>query len=143
MNAACPISGVLVNEHAARVNAIVTVLVVALAVWTQWYWLLLILAVDFAIRGFANPKLSPLGKFSNALLKLAGVKPSMTDGGPKMFAAKIGFIFCLLIPACFYLGFPPAGYLLAAMIGLFALLEGLLNYCVGCKMYSLLCKLKS
>jgi len=142
MNAACPISGVLVNGHAARVNAIITVILVGLSILLQWYWVLYVLAFDFAIRGFCNPKFSPMGKLSNVLLKAAGVKPAMTDGGPKMFAAKIGCVFCLVIPSCFYLGFPTVGFVFSGIIVLFALLEGLLNYCVGCKMYILMQKLK-
>ena len=138
MNEKCPISGIKVNEKVVRANALVVFILSLVYLFTQYKWVILLLAVDFLFKGFMNPKYSPISKINANILNMMKVAPNMVDSGPKTFAAKIGFI-CSFAISILYYGFAltvPAEFI-AAMLIACAFLEGFLGYCVGCKLYSL------
>jgi hypothetical protein len=102
MQEMCPISFKQVNERAVQINAALAVFSIIFFFLTPYKWILLVLAIDFFIRGFLNPSYSFYSAISKAILRIFKIKPLMVNAGPKIFAAKIGFIFCCMI-AIFYL----------------------------------------
>ncbi|MCZ7585976.1 MAG: DUF4395 domain-containing protein [Deltaproteobacteria bacterium] len=57
---------------------------------------------------------------------------------PKLFAAKIGFVFSVAIAVMWYTGAGAAAIAAASLLASFAALEAFAEICVGCWMYSLL-----
>ncbi|XCN73285.1 MAG: DUF4395 domain-containing protein [Candidatus Electrothrix aestuarii] len=99
MNLMCPVSFKQINEKAVRVNAALAFLSILLFLLTPWKWIILIVGVDFFIRGFLNPQYSLFANISKGILSILAIKPVMVDACPKIFAAKIGFLFCCLLTA--------------------------------------------
>jgi len=90
MNLMCPVSFKQINEKAVRVNAALAFLSILLFLLTPWKWIILIVGVDFFIRGFLNPQYSLFANISKGILSILAIKPVMVDACPKIFAAKIG-----------------------------------------------------
>ncbi len=142
MPESCPICFQLVNEKAARLNAGITTLLVIVYLVKNWIWIFLILGLDFFIRGFISPRYSYFGYLSNLLLKTLRIKPSMVNAGPKVFAAKIGFVFCVLVLTTYFAHLVKLSEILAGVLGFFAALEALFGFCLACKIYPLLHRAK-
>ena len=141
MNDRCQIVEFRVDSNGVRLVALLTVMGAALFAWTQAWWLAGLMAADFFVRGFVSPRLSPLGRFSGAVLFSLGVSRRSINAGPKMFAAKLGFAMTFAMTLFSFFGLWLPGLALAVTLGLFATLEGALGVCVGCKMYSLFSRL--
>ncbi|MDD2558432.1 MAG: DUF4395 domain-containing protein [Desulfuromonadaceae bacterium] len=134
----CPISFHQVNSKAAQVNAAFTVVCAGLFLFTGAKWIMLLLATDFFIRGFWKPSYSLFNLAGEVILRLGRVTPVLTNAGPKLFAAKIGFVFSVLISVGWLSGFDVVAAVFAATLALFAALEAGFNFCVACKVYPLL-----
>lgn len=96
MNEVCPVSVRQVDEKVAQMNAALVVCSLMLFVVTPYRWFILILAMDFFIRGFLDPSYSYYSAASRSILHIFKSNPSMINAGPKIFAAKIGFAFCCM-----------------------------------------------
>ena len=142
MSQACPISFKQVDENAARINAFLSVVTVALFLVTSYKFIIVFLAIDFFIRGFIDPLYSFYSALSKSFLRSINKKPKLIDGNPKIFAAKMGFVFSTLILLLTFLNFQIASGVVGVALIFFAILEGVFGYCVGCKIYSLLETLK-
>jgi predicted membrane channel-forming protein YqfA (hemolysin III family) len=68
------------------------------------------------------------------------VKEKLIDAGGKKFASKVGFILFLILTIASFLQLPEVVYAIGGMLVLFATLESVLAYCVGCKVYALFSK---
>ncbi len=142
MSNVCPISFKQINEKAARINGALTVTTLAVYAATQSIYVIAFLAVDFLIRGFLSPKFSPLAIISKTILKTLKAKPKMTNAGPKLFAAKLGFIFSILILALSFLKLDMVNMAVISIFMFFAFLEAAFGFCLACKVYPLLLKFK-
>lgn len=134
----CPFSPHQINPKAARLNACWTILFALGILISQIPYLALFLTLDFFIRGFARPQWSPLAYLSRLLLKLFKAKRNLVNAGPKIFAAKLGFLMSTAITACYFLGLHLPGLILASLLALLAFMEAAFSFCLGCKIYSLL-----
>ena len=143
MSQVCPISAERVNEKVVRLNAFFAVLGVLIFLFTPFKWILYVLLFDFAMRAFKQSKFSPLAIVSKFLLNLIKVEPVMTDAKPKLFAASVGLLFCILLTLFQYLGLNLAVYVTSGIFMFAAGLEFSIGYCVGCKVYHLIQILKS
>ncbi len=135
MAEACPISFERINERVARVNGILTVLSMIIFLFTPFKFIALILGADFFIRGFLKPSNSFFSLLSRNILQLLNVKPVMTNAGPKIFAAKIGFVFCCIISLFHFAGMPAICFIFGAILLFFAFLEAAFGFCVACQVY--------
>ena len=105
MREVCPISFEQINERVAQMNAALVVFSLLVFMFTSFKWIILIICIDFFIRGFFNPSYSLYSAASKNILKILKIKPLMINAGPKIFAAKVGFIFCCIIALCYMLNF--------------------------------------
>lgn len=81
-------------------------------------------------------KYGPLSVASKTLLDLFRIKPILINAGPKIFAAKIGFV-CSLLISVFYVSSHSAALLsFGIMLMVCSFLEAFFNFCIGCKMYT-------
>jgi len=135
MPESCPISFEQINEKVARGNGALTVLSLIVFLFTPFKAIALILGVDLFIRGFLKPSYSFYSFISRNILQILNVKPEMTNAGPKIFAAKIGFVFCCIISLFHFFGMPTVCFIFGAILMFFAFLEAALGFCVACRMY--------
>lgn len=139
----CVIAGVTVDEKVARINAFIAIIGVAIFALTPAKGVIFFLALDFFLRGFGFGRYSPVAWASRGILTTLHVTPSPIDAGPKLFAAKIGFVFALLAGLLWAFGLEVAGLVVALGLAGAASLEAFLGYCVGCTMYSILVRVFS
>ncbi len=142
MKEMCPISFKQVNERAVQINAVLALLSIIIFFFTPYKWIILILSVDFFIRGFLNLSYSFYSAISKIILRIFKIKPLMVNAGPKIFAAKIGFIFCCMIAVSYLLNFQKISLVLGSIFMLFAALEAVLRFCIACKVYPFIHKMK-
>jgi len=133
--AICPISDKKINERVARVNGAFTVLLLLLFGFTGQWLIPAFLVVDFFIRSGNLSRFSPLGYSSRNIIRLLSVEELLINAGPKIFAARIGFVFSLLIFITAFLGMFISSFVVAGILFLFSFLEAFLGICVACKLY--------
>jgi uncharacterized protein DUF4395 len=133
-----------VNELAARTVAggvllLSTVtLVLSLAVGAHWLWLSVPLAYGFLARVLTGPTLSPLGQLATRVVapRLGPAKP--VAGPPKRFAQSIGAVVTATIVTFVAVGLAGGAQILLGVMIVFATLESVFGYCVGCKIFGVL-----
>ena len=142
MEKICPISSKQVNERVVQINAALVIISI-LFLFASHKWVIGVLSIDFFIRGFLNPSYSFYNTISRTVLHLFKIKPLMVNAGPKIFAAKIGFIFCCMIAASYLFDIPKM-HLIVCLIFIFcATLEAMFKFCFACKIYPFIYKNKT
>ncbi|MBP1663507.1 MAG: CDP-alcohol phosphatidyltransferase [Bacteroidetes bacterium] len=133
--AVCPVSDKRINENIARTNALFTVLFLLVYLFTSNEILIISLLIDFLLRAFELSVYSPFAILSAKLVRFLNIKPKIVNAGPKLFAARIGAFFSLAILVTLIAGLDVAAYILTAVFGLCASLEGFFGYCIACLIY--------
>lgn len=142
MSVECPFSPQTANEKVVRLTAFLVVLLMLTGLFANLKWFALLLSFDFFIRGFTNRPWSPLRRAARAQAKILRLKPKMINAGPKIFAARIGCVVCVVITLSAFTGLTGTARILAEILILLAGLEAFLGICVGCHIYSLLQTIK-
>jgi hypothetical protein len=134
----CPISHTHVDERVARLNGFVSLIFVVAGIYFPILWI--IIAIDFALRSFSK-KFSPVARFNKLIIIMLKLKPIPIDAAPKKFAAKMGLAMSILLIIFNYFNLQIAiNTILIMFIGAISA-EAFFNYCVGCKIYSILIRL--
>jgi len=136
INLSCPVDGIQINENKVRVIAGFVLLTILLYLLTGWSGLLLLLAVDFGLRVFKQPKYSPFGKAADFIVGQLNLPFRSTDQAPKRFAAGIGLVFSITILVVHSLGYTT--FILSSLLAVFAMLESFAGFCAGCYVYTFL-----
>ena len=134
----CPIAPGRVDGTAVRLGAGLSLAVLGVALWGGWPGLLLALSLDFALRAFGLSAPSPTGWTSTLLRRSLGLVEHLTNAGPKRFAASLGALFSFGAGLSLALGLRSLGWGLAAILGLCAVLEAGLGFCLACQIHPLL-----
>ena len=122
-----------VNEYAARVVAGFVAAIGLIAVVFSLPWLAPVLAVGFALRVAAGPKISPLGQLATkVIVPRLRLEPKLVPGPPKRFAQTIGLVFTTVATILFATGATTAGYVLLGLLVVAATLESVFGLCLGC-----------
>lgn len=128
------------NDVAARMVAGMVVLLSAAIILFQTPWLLFFLVYEFLARVATGPTLSLMGLLATrVLVPLLGNPVRPVPGPPKRFAQAVGLAFsttCLLL--CYVFGLPVAAYGVLGVLMLFATLEAVLGFCMGCFVFGYL-----
>jgi len=140
-NAICPISTKKIDENVARLNGALTVILLVIFVATQNIIPVIFLLIDFFLRSAELSLYSPLANFSKFILNSLGIKKNTINAGPKIFAARIGVIFSLMIIISNLTGYETACYIFSAIFGFCAFLESAFGYCVACQIYPIVFRL--
>lgn len=143
MTEMCPISNKQINERVAQINAALALLFIIFFFLTPLRWIILLLGIDFFIRGFLNPSYSFFSAISKTILSITKINPLMVNAGPKVFAAKIGFLFCCLIAVFDLLNYPFISLAIGLLFSLCAALEAIFKFCIACKIYPFIYKIKT
>ncbi|MBC8479797.1 MAG: DUF4395 domain-containing protein [FCB group bacterium] len=134
-NILCPVSALRVNQNTVRLTAFLTAILVGLYIITGNQFLIYFIGIDFFIRAFTPMQYSPMSWLADKAVtgfKLA-VKP--IDKAPKIFAARIGFLFSFAAVLLFFVNVKIALIVLTVLLA-FALLEAVFNFCAGCVVYT-------
>jgi len=132
-----------VNEVSARLVAGGVLLMGLACLAFRLPWLIPVMAVGFLLRVAAGPRFDPLGLLvTRVITPRLPVAERLTPGPPKRFAQSIGAVFTVAATIAFY-GFdqPVIAYGLMAVLVVFAALESLLGFCMGCKVFAVLMRL--
>jgi len=140
MQAVCPITDKRINERVARMNALITVLLVTSFILFRFWGALVFLAIDFILRGFFDSKCSLICITSKWFVSKFMPGGKVMNAGPKIFAAQVGMVLSIIAVAFFLSGFTISGILTASILALFSFLEAAFGFCVACKIYPYLRK---
>lgn len=133
--ALCPVSDKMINERVARINGAFTVLLLVIAGLTQNIFPVIFLAIDFFLRAYELSKFSLIGITSRTIVRYFGLNEQKINAGPKIFAARIGFVISSLIILSFILSANTQLFALGVLLGVFSFLEASLGLCVACEIY--------
>lgn len=134
-NTLCPISDKRINEQVARLNAGFTVLLLIIFLIAQNILPLIFLAIDFLLRTSGQEKYSAVAITSLGIARYLELKKKVINAGPKLFAARIGFIFSVLSIVLWLFNLKIASLALASLLGIFSFLEAAAGICVACAIY--------
>ena len=133
----CPITFRQIDGTIVRLNAFSLSLMLAAYLASGQIAFIFILGIDLIIRLFINKELSPINQISKMMKRLIRAKTNNTDAGAKRLASYFALGFSWTIIALHSSGLIAEAMMLSAVFILFASLEVLFNYCVGCKIYFL------
>jgi hypothetical protein len=132
-------AGPAVDPRGPRFAAILTTIVLAVVLVTQWWPLLAAQAVVFAIGAFVGLKPAPYSLVYRYLVApRLGPTTEREDAAPLRFAQAVGFVFAAVGTAGFAAGVAPLGIIATAFALFAAFLNAAFNFCLGCEMYLLI-----
>lgn len=133
-NLVCPISPETIDKRASRLSAGMTAgLLVAYGITGLWP-ILAFVVFDYVVRVFTRQR-APVSWVACHIVQAIGLESRPTSRGPKMFAWRVGFIMSLVALALAPLS-PTASVIAAVALAGFNVLDGVLNFCVGCVIYT-------
>jgi hypothetical protein len=132
-------AGPPVDPRGPRLAAWITTVVLAVAVLAQWWALLAVQTVVFAIGAFAGLKYAPYSLLYRYLVA-PRLKPAdeREDAAPLRFAQGVGFVFAAAGTVAFAAGLTVPGIVATAFALVAAFLNAAFGLCLGCESYLLL-----
>ena len=131
----CPVSPLRVNRNVVRITGFFMATMLALYALTGNIYFAAAIVLDYGIRAFTPMSYSPFSWLAHQLVAALGLPVHYQDKAPKIFAARVGFLFALATVALYPL-YPVASLAVGLTLMSFALLESLLDLCVGCLVYT-------
>lgn len=101
-------------------------------------WALPVLALGFALRVAAGPKLSPLARLAMLVTSAFHLPRKLIAGAPKQFAAAIGFAVLSAASVLYFAGLTGAAWATAGAVAVLAGCEAAFGFCLGCWIYQAL-----
>lgn len=135
-NIICPVSNEKANENIVRITAFWVIMLTGLFIVFPNPYIPLYLVIDFYIRAFTKLRYSPISWISAGIARSLRFTPRWIDRAPKIFAARVGFLFAVMISVFTISGVSVAATSAASVLVLFAFLECGLNFCAGCWVYT-------
>lgn len=137
MAQACPINFSVVDNTISRINSLQTAAVVIVFVATANPLWLYLLGTDLMIRLHGNKRYSPVNQFSRLIKSFFSLPMQKVDGASKKVAGHFGLLFVAMLIIAQFAGLSAVGSIIAAIYVLCLLMDLILNFCVGCKVYYL------
>ncbi|MDT8910734.1 DUF4395 domain-containing protein [Amycolatopsis sp. PS_44_ISF1] len=131
-------AGEAVDPRGPRFAAIVTTVVLAVVLLTQWWPLLAAQTVVFAIGAFIGLRPAPYSILYRAFVApRLGPASAREDAAPLRFAQTVGFVFALVGTIGFAAGVAPLAIVATAFALFAAFLNAAFDFCLGCEMFLL------
>ena len=133
-----------IDARGPRWSAVITTVVLAIALVTSNLWVITLQAVVFAIGAIRGPQFTPYAFIFKKLIKpRLKSEPTFEDVRPPQFAQTVGLGFALVAVIASVTG---AGGLFTVAVA-FALaaafLNAAFNFCLGCEMYLLILRART
>lgn len=106
----------------------------AASLLTRSSWVLLVIAVGFALRVASGPRFSPLARVAVMAASRLG-EPRLVPGAPKRFAQSVGLVVSGSAAVLGVAGFTRSALALVALLLVFASLEAFVGFCAGCFLF--------
>ena len=132
-----------IDARGPRFAALITTLVLVIAIATHSVWVIALQLIVFAIGAFRGPQFTPYSVIFRKFVRprLKGVAPT-EDIRPPQFAQTVGLVFALVATAGLLVHVSILFTLAAGAALAAAFLNAAFNYCLGCEMYLLLLRLR-
>jgi len=143
---ACPVSGERLDERAVRIAAGIVVALISFYLFLGWPFVPAFLTVDFLLRGVISRRWSPVAIVARVGARLMGTRgKKMIDAAPKIFAARLGIGFSVILFALQLTGFASSAATLGVggMFALAAFLEVAVAFCLGWRIYRFIQKIRN
>jgi hypothetical protein len=108
---------------------------VVLIIAAESFWAYYLLFYDFSVRALRKEEMSPFYLIATLTSKGFNISPKMSDEAPKRFAIYLGVVSSFVLVAGSIAGLNFMVTMASSVIVFCALLEGLFDFCVGCKIY--------
>lgn len=138
LNISCPVSAKRVDENTVRIIAFLVLIASSISIALSNYFLSAFLVIDFLIRGFNLGEYSLIKLIAKSIVKVLGLQKKTIDAAPKLFAAKIGFVFALIILISQLVNLPVLGLSTGIILVVCSFLESFLSICLGCYFYTII-----
>ena len=137
-------SATLIDARGPRFGAVITTAVLATALATNNFWVILAQAIVFAIGAIKGPQFTPYAFIYKTFVKprLKGAV-STEDVRPPQFAQTVGLLFALTAVVGLAVGVNAIFTVAVAFALAAAFLNAAFNYCLGCQIYLLLLRARS
>jgi hypothetical protein len=130
----CPISTLRLNHNVVRITGLMMASMIALYASTDLIYFMILIAIDYFIRAFTPLPYSPFSWLARQISQAFHLSEKQIDKAPKIFAARVGFLFALTSSVLFVVH-PGASLIVALVLMSFALLESVFDICMGCLVY--------
>jgi hypothetical protein len=128
-----------IDARGPRFSAVITTVVLALALATTSMWLLLAQTLVFAVGAFAGLRYAPYGLIYRFLVRpRLGPPTRFEPEAPPRFAQLVGTIFAAVGVIGYAVGVAGIGIAFTALALAAAFLNAAFDYCLGCQMYLLI-----
>lgn len=131
----CPVSTERVYRDVVRMTGFMMASMIALYVVTGSIYFIAIIAMDYFIRAFTPLRYSPFSGVAQQVARRIHVRRAQLDKAPKIFAARVGFLFALSTLILHFI-YPVASVPVGLTLMAFALLESVFDICMGCLVYT-------
>ena len=131
----CPVSINKIDKNTARIGSILTSALLGIYIYTGNIVFIGIILLDFILRVFFENLESPSGFVAKRINALFSSRKNIINKGPKIFAWRTGFLFALTSFVVYFFS-PTTSIIVAEILLVFALLDGLANLCIGCVVYT-------
>lgn len=131
----CPISTQRVSRHVVRLTGLMMAGMIALYFLTGNVGFIAVIVIDYFVRAFTSLPYSLFSWAAAQLERRLNLSPKQIDKAPKIFAARVGWLFATTTAVLAFIH-PPASIIVGATLMSFALLESVFDICAGCLVYT-------
>ena len=135
---------VSIDARGPRWSAVITTVVLAIALVTSNLWVIAFQAVVFAIGAIRGPQFTPYAFIFKKLIKpRLKSEPTFEDVRPPQFAQTVGLGFALVAVIASITGASGLFTVAVAFALAAAFLNAAFNFCLGCEMYLLILRART
>jgi Domain of unknown function (DUF4395) len=128
-----------IDARGPRFGAVITTVVLALALATASMWLLLAQTLVFAVGAIAGMRYAPYGLVYRFLVRpRLGPPTRLEPAAPPRFSQGVGTVFAAIGVIGYATGVAGVGIAFTALALAAAFLNAAFDYCLGCQMYLLI-----
>ncbi len=131
----CPISTQRINRHVVRLTGLMMASMIALYLLSGNIMFIIAIVIDYSVRAFTTLPYSPFSWIAAKIVQFFNWPPKQIDKAPKIFAARVGWLFALATAVLYFI-YPSASIIVGATLMAFALLESVFDFCAGCIVYT-------
>ena len=133
-----------IDARGPRFSALLTTVVLAIALVTGSVWVIGLQAIVFAIGATKGPQFTPYAFIYRSLIKPRLKSPLRTeDVRPPQFAQSIGLVFALVALAGAATGTSVVFTVAVAAALAAAFLNAAFDFCLGCQIYLILFRIRN
>ena len=137
------ISDVTIDARGPRFSAVLTTIVLAVALVTSNIWVVIAQAIIFAIGAIKGPQFTPYAYIFRAIIKPRPKGNTITeDVRPPQFAQTIGLLFALIAISGSIANLDIVFVVAVSFALAAAFLNAAFNFCLGCELYLLLLRVR-